>query len=214
MRRPTATAAVLLAALAVPALAALPPAQAWEIGPIIKGRSYSQNMPLRPTAVHDGFRIAFPFPDKAAGHVHYVTFPHGPLAGKSRIVMRYRIEAAPGTRFVPQEYPDREAVLSLYFQQRGDTWTAKGRYETYRWYSPASTVVPLRPGEHVLSVDLEGDWISVYGKPPAMKPEGFREALANTARVGFTLGTVRDGRGHGVFATGPATLTVTSFDVL
>lgn len=199
---------------AVPVLAALPPAHAWEIGPIIKGRNYSHNMPVRPTPVREGFQIDFPYPDAAAGHIHYVTFPHGSLTGKSRIVMRYRIDAAPGTRFVPQEYPDRPAVLSLYFQQRGDTWTAKGRYETYRWYSPASTVVPVTPGEHVLSVDLDDQWISVFGKTPDLKPGGFRAALANTGRVGFTLGTKNDGRGHGVFATAPATLTVTSFEVL
>lgn len=205
--------AFVAAALALPAQAALPPAAAWEIGPVIKGRNYSQNMPLRPTSARDGIRIEFPYPDREAGHVHYVTFRHGPLEGKRRIVMRYRIEAAPGTRFIPQEFPERQAVLSLYFQQRGDNWTAKGPYETYRWYSPAKTVVPLTPGDHEIAIDLEGDWISVYGKTPSLKPEGFRKALANTARVGFTMGTVADGRGHGVFATGPATLTVTSFEI-
>src|SRR5690606_37612620 len=173
----------------------------------------SHNMPLRPTPTREGFQIDFPWPDARAGHIHYVTFRHGPLEGKRRIVMRYRIDAEPGVRFAPQEFPDRQAVLSLYFQQRGDTWTAKGPYETYRWYSPAKTVVPITPGEHEISVDLEGDWISVYGKTPSLKPDGFRRALANTARVGFTLGTVADGRGHGVFATGPATLTVTSFEI-
>lgn len=215
MKLPTKAllALALMPALAMPALAALPPAQAWEIGPIIKGRSYSHNMPLRPTPSRDGIRIDFPYPDARAGHVHYVTFRHGPLEGKRRIEMHFRIDAEPGVRFVPQEFPAREAVLSLYFQQRGDTWTAKGPYETYRWYSPANAVVPLTPGEHKIAVDLKGDWISVYGKTPTLKPEGFRRALANTARVGFTLGTVNDGRGHGVFATGPATLTVTSFEV-
>lgn len=206
--------AIVLALAAAGAATAMPDARIWEIGPVIKGRNYSQNMPLRPSPAGEGVQIDFPFPDRAAGHIHYVTFPHGPLAGKRRIVMRYRIDAAPGTRFVPQEFPDREAVLSLYFQQRGDRWTAKGRYETYRWYSPASKVVPLTPGEHVVAIDLADDWISVYGKTPELKPEGFRDALANTARVGFTMGTLRGGRGHGVFATAPASLTVISFEVL
>ncbi len=213
MMRATIAAALALA-LAIPAAAELPPAAAWQIGPLIKGRNYSQNMPLRPVPARDGVRIDFPYPDRDAGHVHYVTFPHGPLAGKRRIVMRYRIDAAPDARFVPQEFPDRPAVLSLYFQQRGDRWTAKGKYETYRWYSPADAVVPLTPGEHTVSIDLDDDWISVYGKTPDRKPQGFRDALARTARVGFTLGTERGGRGHGVFATAPASLTVLSFEVL
>lgn len=204
---------IAVSVAAVPALAALPPAQAWEIGPIIKSRNYSHNMPLRPTPTREGFAIDFPWPDARAGHVHYVTFRSGPLEGARRIVMRYRIDAEPGVRFVPQEFPDRQAVLSLYFQQRGDRWTAKGPYETYRWYSPGRTVVPLQPGEHTLSVDLDDDWISVYGKTPRLKPEGFRDALLNTDRVGFTLGTKADGRGHGVYATGPARLTVLSFEI-
>src|SRR5690606_28624779 len=94
---------IAVAAAAVPALAALPPAQAWEIGPVIKSRNYSHNMPLRPTPTREGFQIDFPWPDARAGHIHYVTFRHGPLEGKRRIVMRYRIDAEPGVRFVPQD---------------------------------------------------------------------------------------------------------------
>lgn len=209
-----ALAATALLAAATPVLAELPAARSWEIGPVIRGRNYSLNMAPRPSQVPDGVRINLPYPDRSAGHVHYVTFPYGSLEGKRRIVMRYRIDAPPGTRFVPQEYPDREAVLSLYFQRRGDTWTARGPYETYRWYSPASTVVPLAPGEHVIVADLNDEWVSVLGKTRSMRPAEFAEALAGTARIGFTLGTLKDGRGHGVFATRPATLTVTSFEIL
>ena len=197
---------------AVPALASLPPAQAWEIGPIIKSRNYSFNMPLRPTPTREGFAIDFPWPDARAGHVHYVTFRNGPLEGARRIVMRYRIDAEPGVRFVPQEHPDLPATLSLFFQQRGDTWSAKGPYETYRWYAPASKMIPLTPGEHVVSVDLDDAWVSVYGKTPDARPEGFRRALADTMRVGFVLGSPA-ARGHGVYATGPARLTVLSFEI-
>lgn len=199
-------------AIALPALAALPPAGAWEIGPVIKGRNYSFNMPLRPEQTRSGIGVEFPWPDAAAGHVHYVTFRHGPLEGKRRIVMRYRIEAAPGVRFVPQEHPDLPATLSLFFQQRGDTWTAKGRYETYRWYAPATKMLTLAPGEHSVSIDLDEAWISVYGKTPEAAPRGFRDALADTERVGFVLGSAA-ARGHGVYATGPARLIVTSFEV-
>ena len=41
-----AAASAVLAASA--AIAAGPPADAWEIGPIIRGKNYSQRMPLRP----------------------------------------------------------------------------------------------------------------------------------------------------------------------
>lgn len=201
------------AAMAVPVLAALPPAQAWEIGPVIKGRNYSHNMPLHPRPAREGFAIEFPYPNAAAGHVHYVTFRHGPLGDARRIVMRYRIDAEPGVRFVPQEHPDLPATLSLFFQQRGDTWTAKGPYETYRWYAPASKMVSLAQGEHTVSIDLDDAWISVYGKTPDATPGGFRRALADTMRVGFVLGSPA-ARGHGVYATGPARLTVLSFEVL
>lgn len=203
---------MIAATLVMPVSAATPPAQSWEIGPLIRGRNYSVNMPLRPQPVRDGLRIDFPYPDKAAGHVHYVTFRHGPLEGKRRIVMRYRIDAAPGTRFIPQEYPDRTATLSLFFQQRGDTWTAKGPYETYRWYAPNAKVMELAPGQHTIAIDLNDAWISVYGKTPGEVPRSFQNALANTERVGFVMGSA-GGRGHGVFATAPATLTVLSFEV-
>ena len=212
-RTPLFAFAAASVALATSALAALPAAQMWQIGPIIKSRNYSHNMPLHPAATRDGLRIDFPFPDAGAGHVHSVTFQHGPLAGKRRIVMRYRIEAAPGTRFFPQEDPERPATLSLFFQQRGDTWTARGRYETYRWYAPAAKVIPLTPGEHAVTIALDDpNWISVWARTAAAQPEGFRAALADTDRVGFVLGSP-SARGHGVFATGPASLTVTAFEV-
>lgn len=201
------------AAIAAPLVAELPAAQAWQIGPIIKSRNYSQNMPLHPTAVRDGMRIDFPYPDASAGHVHYVTFPHGPLEGKRRIVMRYRIDAAPGTRFVPQEQAGLPATVSLFFQQRGDRWTGRGRYETYRWYAPAAQMIALAPGEHVVTVALDDpDWISVQGRTSATLPGGFRAALADTDRVGFVLGSPA-ARGHGVFASRPASLTVIAFEV-
>lgn len=212
MKRIAIGLALAAAALAAPVLAALPPANAWQIGPVIKGRNYSVNMPLRPTAVRDGLRINFPYPTAAAGHVHYVTFPIGSLEGAERIVMHFRIDAAPGTRFVPQEHPDMPAMLSLFFQQRGDRWTAKGPYETYRWYAPGSKLVELKPGEHTISIDLDDAWISVYGKTPDAAPRGFRDALADTAHIGFVLGSSA-ARGHGVFATGPASLTITSFEI-
>ena len=198
------------AAVATP-LAAMPGAEAWEIGPFIRGRSYSEGMPAQPDPARGG-GLAFDIPTAGRGHVHYLTAPSGSLAEARRITIRYRIDAPRGTRFVPVQHPGETATLSLYFQQRGDNWSGKGRYETYRWYSPDRATVPLTPGEHTLAVGLDEPWISVWGRTPDAAPGGFGAALANAGRVGFVLGS-RSGRGHGVYATAPARFTLLDFEV-
>lgn len=193
--------------------AQLPAAQAWEIGPIIRGRSRSLGMPRTPTPGRQGWSFDFPYPHAGAGHVHYVTFHHGPLVGKRRIVMRYRIDAARGVRFIPQEQPQSQATLALYFQRAGDTWRGRGPYEHYRWWAPYNTIVPVTPGEHRVVVNLSPDWVSIFGKTGRQVPDAYRASIAETSRVGFVLGHI-GGRGHGVFATGPARMTVLSFQVI
>lgn len=185
-------------------------ANAWVIGPIIRGRNYSQGMPLHPTPRRDGsFHIDLPRPP---GSVHYVTFPHGSLARKSRIVMRYRIEADPGVRIAPPSAPRGPGMITLYFQRRGDTWSGRGRFETYRWYATFATQMPLRPGEHQMVAPLSGNWTAVERSSSRTEPAAFRDAVADADQVGFVLGG-GDGYGHGVFATGRARLIVTHFRV-
>ena len=196
--------------LAAGAATAAPPADAWEIGPIIRGKNYSQGMPLRPAAGRDGASFAIPGPSAAQGHVHYLTIPTRPLAGARRITLRYRIDAAPGTRFVPQESPHLPATLSLYFQRAGDGWTM--RQPDWRWYAPTARTMPLRPGTHTVSIGLDEDWIAMTGPGAHANPRGFRAALTDTARVGFTFGS-EGGRGHGVYATAPARFTILDFRV-
>ncbi len=186
---------------------------AWEIGPVYGRRNFSVGMPPHPSPGRRGWYFDFPYPDVRAGHVHALTFNHGPLTGKRRIELRYRIDAARGVRFVPQEHPELPGIVSLYFQRRGDPGTGRGRYETYRFWSPHHAVLDLSPGEHVLSVSLSDEWISVNGRPVSATPYEYREALANAQRVGFVLGS-RLARGHGVYTTGPARLTVISFRVI
>jgi hypothetical protein len=207
------TSPLAAAPMAFSSAAATPPAQAWEIGPIIRGRNYSVGMPLSPTPARTGWYFDFPNPAASSGHVHYLTFRHGSLAGKRRIVMRYRIDAPRGTRFVPQQSPQNTALLSLYFQRRGDNWSGRGRYDPYRWYAPMHTAVPLTPGEHVVTARLDDLWTGVNVTTAATDPEAFREALEDADRVGFVLGSVA-GRGHGVYATKPARFTVISFEVI
>lgn len=194
--------------------ATAPGAASWEIGPIIRGRNYSQGMPLHPQPVRGGWSFDFPVGSAAAGHVHYVTYRPGSLEGKSRIVLRYRVDAAPGTRFVPQEQPAAPATVSLYFQRRGDTWSAKGRYEYYRWFAPAATVRQIVPGEQEISVRLDDPaWGSVMGRKADTAPQALRDALSDVDRIGLLFGTAA-ARGHGVYATAPARFTLLSFRII
>ena len=188
-------------------------ANAWEIGPVTPTRNYSVNMPLKPSPHADGWYFDLPQPDSAAGHVHYLTFRHGPLTGKSRIVLRYRIEAEPGVQIYPTNYPGWQSMLTMYFQRRGDDWSGRGKYESYRWWATFRSQAPLIPGEHELSVGLDENWTAVQTSSAATNPKAFRDAIRETERVGFTFGG-GDGYGHGVYATGPARFVVTSFEVV
>lgn len=211
--------ALLAGALAVPAWGQMArgSAQDWEIGPIIRGKNYSVGMPLRP-AQGRGQGWSFDFPREPdgrgrGGHVHYVTFDPGSLAGKTKISVRYRVDAAPGVRFVPLQFPDRTAAITLYFQRRGDNWTAKGRYQYYRWFAPPATMQTIAPGVHELTVRLDDpSWGSVMSRTAGMNPREFREALEQSSRVGLVFGSV-GGRGHGVYATGRARFTLLSFRI-
>ncbi len=185
-------------------------ASAWTIGPLIRGRNYSVDMPLHPTPRRDGaWQIDLP---RAPGSVHYVTFRHGSLAGKSRIVMRYRTETARGARIVPTTAPALPSILTLYFQRGGDDWRGRGRTETYRWYATFASHSPLEPGVHEIVAPLDGAWTAVQTSSARSNPAAFRAALAGADQVGFVLGG-GDGYGHGVSATGPARLIVTDFRV-
>jgi hypothetical protein len=206
-------AAIMLALLAghgaEAAAAGLDP-NAWVIGPIIRGRNYSQGAPLHPSpGPRGGWHIDLP---RAPGSVHYVTFGHGSLAGKRRIVMRYRIEAAPGVRIEPITAPGAPSIITLYFQRGGDNWSAKGRFESYRWYATFASQSPITPGDHVMVAPLDGNWTAVMTSSARTNPAGYRDAIADADQIGFVLGG-GDGYGHGVFATGRARLIVTEFRV-
>ena len=177
-------------------------ASAWSI-------QFSRGMPPQPAASQGGWSIDFPYPRR--GHVNYVSFRPGPLAGRRAIVVDLQIDAAPGTRFVARENPGEPATVSLILQRRGDRLTA--RYANYRWYAPAHTVLRLAPGRHRLTVPIDSRWTSVLGQPAASNRRAFGDALADTDRVGLVFGT-RSARGHGVFDTGPARLTATGFQIL
>jgi hypothetical protein len=184
--------------------------QAWVIGPVIRGRNYSEGMPLHPyPGRNSSWYIDLP---RAPGSVHYVTFRHGSLAGKRRIVMRYRIQADPGVRILPSTAPNLPSIITLYFQRSGDNWSGRRSFETYRWYATFASHSPITPGEHVLVAPLTGAWTAVERSSARNNPVAFRDSVDDADQVGFVLGG-GDGYGHGVFATGPARLTVLEFRV-
>ncbi len=221
---PLCAAGVLVSAFAqVPATARVerdrpaaidgPVATAWDIGPVIRGRNYSVNMPAHPRAVRGGWSFDFPVGSAQAGHVHYITFRPGSLAGYRRITVRYRIDAAPGTRFFPQETPDQPGTVSLYFQRNGDDWRARRGSEYYRWFAPASSVRPLAAGVHEMTIALDDPaWISVWGEAAARQPQAYAEALDDVANIGLLFGSSA-ARGHGVYAGAPARLTLLAFRI-
>jgi hypothetical protein len=132
--------------------------------------------------------------------------------GKSRIVMRYRIEADPGVWILPRNHPNSPSIITLYFQRAGDNWSGRGRYESYRWYATFASQTPISPGVHKIVAPLDGLWTAVETSSARTNPQGFRGAIADADQVGFVLGG-GDGYGHGVYATGRARLIVTDFRV-
>jgi hypothetical protein len=207
--RPILFAATVLA-LPFAAFAAGPAASQWEIGPVINGRNYSVNMPATLEPGRDGPAFDFPYPSASAGQVNYVTVPVRSLEGARRITLTYRIDAARGVRFVPEESPGEQALLSLYFQRAGDRWTARTPH--HRWYSPVARAVPLTAGTHSVSIALDEPWKAMMGGDGHSLPAQFARAKAEAAVVGFTFGA-SGGRGHGVYATGPARFTVLDFRI-
>ncbi|MCT2558471.1 hypothetical protein N0B51_05710 [Tsuneonella sp. YG55] len=208
MRKILAPIALGAAGLAAVAAAAPPPASAWQIGPVIRGKNYSINMPATMQPGPNGPWFAFPL--RGQGEVHYVTLPVGSLKGARSISLRYRIDAAPGTRLVAAN-GSASGTFGLAIQRTGDNWSARGRYETYRWYSPQAPV--LTPGTHTFTARLDDPrWIGVLSSTAGGNPRAFAEALAEAQSVSMTFGG-GGGRGHGVYATAPARFTLLDFSI-
>ncbi len=202
--------AIGLIAPVTTAALAMPPADAWEIGPWARGKNFSVNMPATPRENARG-ALVVDFPRVGRGEWDAMTTGIYPLADTKRIKVRYRIDAAPGTRFVAVEDPDSPATVSLYFQRARDTWTAKGKYMSYRWYAPKRAVMPITPGEHTVSIRMDEEWTNIAHRPRSEHRTAFDAALADTARFGFAFGSMSL-RSHGVAATGPATFTLLSVE--
>jgi hypothetical protein len=164
------------------------PVSGWELGPTIDGKQYSKGWVTgNVITVRD---------------VHYVTKRSGPLS--SRISVGFNL-SAPLTGTVPEKdptacTPPRPATATLYFQAKGDDWLEHGK----RWWAKSATVKLDHAGDYTMSAPLLP---SAWGSTG--ESGDFAKALANVERVGFTIGNC-EGYGHG--GTGPATLTITSFE--
>ncbi|MGN3973681.1 hypothetical protein [Tsuneonella sp. SYSU-LHT278] len=196
------------AGIAAVAAAVPPPAGSWQIGPVIRGKNYSVGMPA---TLRDGPRGPwFAFPARGEGEVHYVTLPVRSLEGARAITVRYRIDAAPGARLMSAD-GTAQGTFGLAFQRAGDTWTARGRYEAYRWYSPEAPV--MTPGTHTFTARLDDPrWVGVLSSTAGSNPRAFVAALAEAQSVSMTFGG-GSGRGHGVYATAPARFTLLDFSI-
>jgi hypothetical protein len=191
---------------AYPMAISLDPAR-WQIGPIIRGKSYSPGMPSQPTAAGNGWSFNFPTQDG----VHYVTTSQSiPLIVHGVVKARFFIAGTGG--LVPTQ-GDPPARMRLFLQRRGDDWSGVGAYEFYRWWSVNDVV--LVAGKYELAVPLVPDqWFSVFGKRgdhPAADGQ-FAAAAADIHAVGQTFGGMF--AGHGVFAVdGPSQFTLETYEM-
>jgi hypothetical protein len=145
------------------------------------------------------------------GHANYVTFCHGPLTNKQRIIIRGRLELSDGAKLI-NDTGGEGGWLTPYFQRRDDNWTANGEYETYRWWA-SFAATRLENGDFEIVADLnDPNWTATQVSRSGYDNPDFDKAKDNAACVGFTLGG-GTGYGHGVAATGPARLIVTEFVV-
>lgn len=181
----------------------------WEIGPVIAGENLSHNVPLHPVKTPEGLQIVMPTVDG----VHYVTAPVASLASKAKIMVRYRVDADPGVKFVPSSDANAPAMISAYFQRKGDDWSAGGVYEAYRWFASFATHTPVTVGEHTIEASLYENWTAVLTSSRANNLKAFHDALDNPGRVGLVFGG-GTGLGHGMYATGPASITLLSFEII
>jgi hypothetical protein len=182
--------------------------EGWSIGPVIACNNSSEGMPDKPTPTAGGFRFDFP---QRGGSVHYVTKASAPITA-SAIRIRYRITAAEGVRFVPSDFPDRQALVTLYFQRQGDNWDASS-HETYRWFSTIRMPLDAGDREWTMSLEPSTGWKAVGSTYASQNPTAFATAKRDAARVGVVFGS-NGGAGHGVYATGPAAFELLEWEMM
>lgn len=170
----------------------------------------------------DRYTGNFAFP-VGPNSVHAVTRDVDTLHGYSGIRMRYRLDAPPETKFHRMllvnglETVQAESVASapiVYFQRKGDDWSAQGPKEAYRWWATSQPQSDLATGEFTIEVDFEDKWTAVLISDSITNTEAFVDALRNAARVGFTFPGAT-GLAHGACADKPGALfTLLEFSLI
>lgn len=180
----------------------------WIIGPMVKGKNYSQGLPLRPERVGSGWRFTLEPGDQVDG----VTRNCWGLP-PSAIRLRFRVSGDPATRLQAYEFPDRPASLTVFFQRRFDNWSGRGDYETYRWYT--RKLYPLVLEEDlIVEVPLTPEhWKAVQSTRGDQAPDKFNEAREKAWRVGVVFGTA-GGRSHGVITDKPVRFELLEWEVV
>lgn len=140
---------------------------------------------------------------------HYITKPSGALTAASEIRLHYRVEMGPGIEIKPSSDPSFLSVgPTIYFQVCHDDMRTDGN----RWWATFASPMPIVAGDFSIVAPMKAKWTSVIKMNSLDNAANFQSARANVCRIGFTLGG-GTGYGHGVFATGPAKIIITSFTV-
>jgi hypothetical protein len=198
----------------------------WIVGPVVHGENRSPGAWVQRN--HEGAILAVHIPygtlgdgtvGDRIGELSGITYVHGSLAGKTRIVARFRIEGEEGVTLQPSQAGYTNATATLFFQRAGDNWGAQGKYEAYRWFATQHTIYNLAVGgEYEISAPLDAGWtatqvstLEANPTPPAVyNLSGFRDALASAESVGIVFGG-GDGFAHGIYASGPARFVLIGF---
>lgn len=175
------------------ASAQTPAAEAWEIGPIIRGRNRSIGMPLNPEPAGRGIAFDFPYPTAGAGRPLCDLSPwtaDQQASGRHALPDRRGARREVRSSGKPGSHGDLVAVLPA----GGDTWNGRGPYAHYRWWSGVQ--VPVTPGVHQLAVDLDDEWISVWAGSNRQTPvPSVRRWRVPTASVSCSARTEREATG-------------------
>lgn len=192
-----------------------PPTKGWMVGPEVYGENRS---PRSVMVSHPGALLAVEIPHGTVvgdrvGELSGLTYVHGPLSG-TRIKARFRIEAEPGAAILASQPTEGLPAITLFFQRKGDNWSGRGKYETYRWYAVFAAVRPVEVNRtYEIDVPLDGPWTAVKTSSALTSPQAFAEAKADAESVGFVFGG-GDGYAHGLYATGgKARLIVEDFGI-
>lgn len=200
----------------------------WYSGPHPYGESRSVGVPLHPDASPAGPTIALPVGNwdgpsdpinetdhsNTGGHLHALSINYGPLTGKKLIRAKIQVTVPDGVTILPHTAgPGSPAMIGLYFQEKGDDWSAAGTYEDYRWYSSFDEIMPVVNGVFELTAPMDATWTATQTSTRAGDPNGFQKAVDNAQALGLTFGG-GSGLSHGLYASGPgARLTILEFTV-